>query len=134
MVGGAADIVLNKLAAFVAVRDRPSAIIDTNIADGSPTSEPAILIGYPGDVIATGNQCRKQKDVETTPALVIRSNTVTASNNRCAGGRPFAMSLEVKPDQLAAVANVVTSDVIGAPFSATGILEDPWRPINVYNS
>lgn len=129
-----ATIVLNTLAAFVTLSVRPAATIDANIADGSPTSEPAILVGYRGDVIATGNQCHKQTDGETSPALLIRSNTVTASNNRCMGGQPFAMSLEVKPDQLAAVGNVVSSEVIGAPMSASGTLEDPWRPINVYNS
>lgn len=117
--------------AYLAERGAETVTVDANDADGGKSSLAAVLVRVAGDVIANGNHCRKAND--TSAALLVSAGSATLNANQARGGRPGAITLDVPPKRLAAIANVVSSEVIEVPQDASHQLPAPWTRLNVYN-
>jgi hypothetical protein len=123
-------LVMARHAAYVATRQIATVTVDGNLADGDVSNLAAVQVAVAGHVVASSNQCRKRLDDETAAGLSVEARSASINANHCLGGLPTAITLTVPPERLAALGNVVSSEVIlvmGNP------LDDPWQPLNVYN-
>jgi len=128
------EFALTARTAYLRERGQATVTVDGNLADGGRSSQPALLVVVGGDVVANGNQSRKEVDLDTSAATLIAAGSATLNANQSRGGQPAAITIDVAEERLAALGNIVSSEVIEAPQVGSGSLSGTvWDRLNVYN-